>query len=153
MVNKWRAVKQGRSPPSFWFTFLRAELSQRRPCPVGRMSPGLPTCSAHLVISLGLISYGNWEHSFLPKPYLGFFENKSPWCGLLVEVGPTLINPLGLEDGLDSNLEGTLENICRSPIPPPSTGEGTKTQRGETAFLGSQSSSAAKEVGAPDPRL
>lgn len=85
------------------------------------MSPGLPSFSARLVISLGLISFGNWEHCSLLKPYLGFFETKALGVVWVVEVGPTLINPLRLEDGLDSKVKFGRDLREHLPFPHPTT--------------------------------
>lgn len=81
LVNKWKAVNQGRSSPSFWFTFLHVEVSQRQYCPLENV-PGLPTFNAHPIISLRINIYSKWGGCPFPTPCLGFLENKSPWCSL-----------------------------------------------------------------------
>lgn len=117
-VNKWRAVKQGWSPLAFGSPF--SVQSCHRGGPVQwEIVPRAAELDCHLVISLGLISFGNWKHCSLPSPYLRFSENKSPWCGRGGRAH--LINHLGLEDGWTPKLtsEGISENICHSPIHPP----------------------------------
>lgn len=117
-VNKWRAVKQGWSPPSFWFTILRAGCAE-----VALSSGEIVPRAAELRCPPRHFSWINqlWKLETLlpPKPYLRFSENKSPWCGR--GGGPTLINHLGLEDGLDSkvNFGRDLREHLPFPIPPP----------------------------------